>query len=104
MPCLLSRRLVQARPEEFWGYRFLPLGNRSETETSSAFASRRSSESETQRTPASIFASVPRLMSQPARWHLPAKPSWESPFWVLTLAICLPVMFVGKVPCSDFGT
>ena len=87
---------VRGNPAGFLGYFFLPFGNRSETETSRAWAKRRSSSSETQRTPASILASVPRLMSQPARWHLPASPSWDSPFAVLTLAICLPVTFVGK--------
>lgn len=77
-------------------YFLLPLGNRSETETPRAWDSRRSSESETQRIPASILARVPRLMSQPARWHLPARESWERPLAVLNLAICLPVTFVGK--------
>lgn len=88
------------------GYFFLPLGNKSETETSRALAKSSISWSETQRTPASILASVPLEMSQPARWHLPASPSWDSPFAVLTLAICLPVTFVGKscAPISELDS
>jgi len=83
-------------------------GIKSSNLTWSAVAKIIISESVTHRIWASIFDSVPRLMSHPCRAHLAASISWVSACWYRILRTCGPTMFcfvaiapISELDCSE---
>lgn len=73
--------------------RFRRGGSKTETSTLSASARVTNSESETQRSWASILDKVARLNSRPRTEQRAAKRSWVSPFWYRSFLTCGPTMF-----------